>query len=94
MSDKFDLTPDERQQLRRLLQSDDWKIVEKIHSAAVESARSLLESCHERFELHQGTVAGLRQFNEILHQWAREPIDKTIAPYFRKPTSSAVFAGH
>src|SRR3989304_3721072 len=71
MSDKFDLTADERKQLRTLLDSDDWKVVEKIHSAAIESARSLLESCYERFELHQGIVAGLRQFKEILHQWAR-----------------------
>ena len=94
MSDKFDLTPDERQQLRRLLQSDDWKVVEKIHSAAVESARDMLESCHERHEMYQGTVAGLRQFKEILHQWAREPIDRTIAPWFKKPTSSSFNAGH
>ena len=94
MSDKFDLTADERKQLRTLLDSDDWKVVEKIHSAAIESARSLLESCYERFELHQGIVAGLRQFKEILHQWAKEPINPSVAPWFRKPTSSNVVAGH
>lgn len=90
MSAKFDLSYEERKKLRSLLESEDWKIVEKIHSAAVESARSVLETCKEQFQLHQGTVAGLRQFNDILHQWAKEPVDKTIAPWFRKPNSSVV----
>ena len=94
MQEKFDLTPDERVQLRNLLRSDDWKVVEKIHAAAVESARNLLESCHERWELYQGTVAGLRQFKEILHQWSSEPTDKIIALWAKKPTSSGIPASH
>ena len=94
-----DLTSEEKNRLRALIESDDWALVMTVHADMLERARSF---CEEKPAAEvakwQGVALGLREFVKALEDRARPitPLQELGSPsaHFRNSFGRSASGGY